>query len=141
MDSRVFSNDILLGEVSQLLSEGKEVILKIKGSSMLPFMRGDRDSVKLVRKEPVKVGDIVLAEIGPGRYVLHRVFEIGGDSLTLMGDGNLLGTESCRMEDVKGTVTEILDENNRPRRLTDGHIWRKLMPFRRIILGIYRRLI
>ena len=141
MDSCLVPNDLLLGEVSELLSEGKEVIIKTKGSSMLPFIRGDRDSVKLLKKEPLQVGDIALALTGPGRYVLHRIIALDSDEVTLMGDGNLRGTERCRAEDVKGCVIQILDEDGKPRPLSDGKVWRRLKPFRRIILGIYRRLI
>ena len=61
---------------------------------MLPFIVGDRDSVRL-RKEPVAVGDAVLAEIAPGRYVLHRIISLVKDRVVLMGDGNLSGVETC----------------------------------------------
>ena len=139
--SKSISNELLLAEASLFLAEGKDVIIKTKGSSMLPFIRGDRDSVRLRKSASVAVGDIVLAEIRPGCYVLHRIVAVKGESVTLMGDGNLKCTESCRISDVKGTVVEILDENEQPRRLTNGSVWRRLLPFRRIILGIYRRII
>mgnify|MGYP000134470099 CR=1 FL=1 len=40
-------NDILLSQAGEFLSEGREVILKAKGNSMLPFIRDGRDSVAL----------------------------------------------------------------------------------------------
>lgn len=123
------------------LSEGKDVMVKARGSSMLPFIRDNRDSVRLTRFDDVAVGDIVFVKLPSGRFVMHRVIRIEGEELTLMGDGNLKGTESCRKGDVKGTVVEIQDEKGRAKRMHDGRIWRRLMPLRRIILGIYRRLI
>lgn len=141
MKKMVIPNEILLGEVSDMLASGMEVIIMTKGYSMLPFIIGDRDSVKLKKMASADIGDIVLAEISKGRYVLHRVLEKDGDNITLMGDGNLRGTESCKAADIRGTVTEIITPSGRQKRVTDGKTWRKLMPVRRIILAIYRRII
>ena len=127
--------------MADCLSEGKDAMITARGSSMLPFIRDGRDSIRLRKREDVAVGDIVFAKLPTGSFVLHRVIRIDGDELTLMGDGNLKGTESCRKGDVKGTVVEIQDEKGRAKRMHDGRIWRRLMPLRRIILGIYRRLI
>ena len=85
MDKRVLPNDILLGEVTALLREGRDAVIIPKGSSMLPTIRGDRDRVTLRRQEEVRDGDIVLVHTG-GRYILHRVIAVDGDALTLMGD-------------------------------------------------------
>jgi len=141
MKKMILPNEILLGEVSGMLAEGMEVIIMTKGNSMLPFIIGDRDSVRLRKMDTVNVGDIVLGEISKGHYVLHRVFEKDGDKITLMGDGNLYGTEKCLSSDIKGTVTAIITPSGREKKVTSGRCWRKLMPFRRIILGIYRRLL
>lgn len=139
-DRKTLPNDILLGEVSELLAEGNDVVIMTKGNSMLPFIRGDRDSVKLFRKDTVSAGDIVLAEITPGHYVLHRVIKADSDSLTLQGDGNLRGVEHCRAGNVKGTVVEIIKPGKTV--VPDkGKLWLCLRPVRRILLGLYRRIL
>ena len=92
----------------------------------------------LVKKDSVEVGDIVLARLPGPRYVLHRLIARDGDALTLMGDGNIAGTESCTVADIMGTAIEI----GRGRRTVipgKGRWWRALKPFRRYILAIYRR--
>lgn len=132
-------NRILLEEVSRLIEEGHDVTILAKGNSMDPFIRGEMDSVKLSKPSDVKVGDIVLARLSAGKYVLHRVFAIEDENLTLMGDGNLNGKEHCRLHDVMGKVVAIVAPSGRERRLTDGRVWRKLMPLRRIMLGVYHR--
>lgn len=139
-DRKILPNDVLLGEVSELLAEGSDVVIMTKGNSMLPFIHGDRDSVKLFKKDVVTVGDIVLAEIAPGHYVLHRVIKVDSDILTLQGDGNLRGVEHCCMSNVKGTVVEIIKPGKTvvPDR---GRLWFCLRPVRRILLGIYRRIL
>ncbi|MBQ6244798.1 MAG: S24/S26 family peptidase [Bacteroidales bacterium] len=139
MDKRILPNDILLGEVAAVLREGREAIITPLGNSMLPFIRGGQDRVVL-RKEPdLAVGDIVLIHTG-GRYILHRVLTVEGDAVTLMGDGNLRGTEHCTRAEVLGTVSEILSPDGRSRKPGKARLWRTLRPIRRYILAIYKRL-
>lgn len=138
---KTVANEILLPEVGRLLAEGHKVELKTKGNSMLPFIVGDRDSVLLCRHESLEPGDIVLAEIGPKHYVLHRIYEVSGNRLTLMGDGNIRGTEHCLTENILGTVELILKPDGRNIVPGKASVWKHLLPLRRLILGIYRRII
>ena len=139
MDKIVLPNEVLLEEIAVLLAEGREVVFRPKGNSMLPFIRGDRDSVILRKKEQVEIGDILLVRYR-GRYVLHRLIRRDGDRLTLMGDGNIAGTETCGEADVIGTVVAVEKDNGRRRQPGKARLWRALKPFRRIILALYRRI-
>lgn len=139
MDKRVVANEVLLEDAAALMQEGREVTLKPLGSSMLPFIRGGRDSVRLKKMPSVAVGDMLLVRLEGPRYVLHRLIQKDGERLTLMGDGNLTGTENCTEADVLGTVTAI-ERGCRVVVPGNGRWWRVLKPFRRYILGIYRRL-
>ena len=140
MDKRTLPNEFLLGEVAAVLRDGREAVIIPTGNSMLPFIRGGVDRVVLRRTDDVTVGDIVLVHTG-GRYILHRLIARDGDALTLMGDGNLQGTESCTTADVVGTVTAIIRPSGRELTPGKGRLWRILKPLRRYLLAIYRRLI
>ena len=146
MKKMIVPNEILLAEADDLLSKGIEVVLMTKGNSMLPFIRGEKDSVNLKRFGAVEVGDIVLARIAPQRYVLHRIFAIDGDAVTLMGDGNLAGTEHCALADVKAKVTHVVNADGIAHEIDNGwrrraaRIWFRLRPLRRYLLAIYKRL-
>lgn len=136
---------MLLPEVEKLLREGESVALKVKGNSMLPFIVGERDSVVLHKvRQTLKKGDIVLAHLADGRYVLHRIIAISDRVITLMGDGNLVGTETCTQADVAGQAIRIL-RNGRsvdcttPLERWKGKIWKTLQPARRYLLAVYRR--
>lgn len=124
--------------MEQLLAEGKQVKLTPVGSSMLPFIRGEVDSVVLRRPESLRVGDIALAPY-QGRYVLHRVIRIEGDTVVMMGDGIVKGTEKVDRSAVLATVTEIVKANGRHRNPTRGRIWRFLLPVRRYLLKGMRK--
>lgn len=128
-----------LAQVTHLLDEGKVVVLKqIYGNSMLPFIRGGVDSVRLRKPEEVKVGDIVLAVFG-GRPIVHRVIAINGTKVTLMGDGNLKGTEKGNLSEVLGIVDQIITPSGRCRKPGNGRLWRRLLPVRKYLLKVYRK--
>ena len=139
MDKRTVANELLLEDAAMLMDEGREVTFTPLGSSMLPFIKGGKDSVRLKKMPEVEVGDILLVRLPGPRYVLHRLIRKDGSDLTLMGDGNIAGVETCKAGDVLGTVTAIL-KKNRTVVPGKGRLWRVLKPFRRYILGIYRRI-
>lgn len=169
MDKRTLPNEILLEEAATLLDEGRDVVIMPRGFSMLPFIRGDRDTVTLRKMPGVAVGDMCLVRLyedvlqghsqnshsgrraGTGRselrdrrerisrYVLHRVITVDGGRITLMGDGNIRGTESCTTDDVIGTVIAIHKPSGRTVTPGSGRFWRRLLPVRRWILAFYHR--
>ena len=143
--ARVVSNELLFAEVASAIREGKSVVIKPKGCSMLPFIRGERDEVVLVSPDDIEIYDAVLTQLRTGEYVLHRVMENSEDSLVLMGDGNLQGKEQCRKEDVVAKVAEVIRDGHKhdcraPRYRLMVRMWIRLMPVRRWILAIYKRL-
>ncbi|MBQ7518155.1 MAG: S24/S26 family peptidase, partial [Bacteroidales bacterium] len=101
----VLPNALMLGEVKRLVRQGFHVTIRTKGNSMLPFIRGEIDSVELSLPEvPYAKGDIVLAEVEPDHYILHRIWEMRGEKVILMGDGNCRGKEKCRYENLIAKV-------------------------------------
>ena len=146
MQTKTVPNAELIPAIGKLIEEGQEVIFKPKGVSMLPFIRGGRDSVLLRKADGLKAGDIALAEISEGRYVLHRIETIEDEMIVLMGDGNLVGRERCRKGDVMAVAVKIIKENKEidcqsPRHMRMAEIWKRLLPVRRYLLAIYRRII
>lgn len=146
MEKRILPNDVLLGEVARLVSEGEKVTLMTKGVSMLPFIVGGRDSVILEKHSDLEVGMIALAEIHKGVYVLHRIISIEGDMVTLMGDGNIRGCEYCRAGNIAAVATSVLKSSgkivdcNSISHRRKARIWKMLLPLRRWILAVYRRI-
>ena len=142
-------NEILIPKVKEVVDRGATATLRVKGHSMRIFLSNGRDLVTLVvpERENLRVGDVVLAEIQPKVYVLHRIIQRTQDQLTLMGDGNVGTTETCTINDVIGIVTQFYrkgrtkpDSVNGWKWKTYSRIWLTLTPFRRYILAIHRRL-
>lgn len=143
-DELLIGNDLFFAEVERMLSQGQAVTLRGKGRSMLPFIVDGRDSVVLRQTGgDLAVGDIVLARVPGKGYVLHRIYEVHGEWLTLMGDGNLCVTEKCRREDVRGKAASIVRNGrtvecaSRAERFKAA-CWRRLLPVRRYLLYICR---
>ena len=127
----------IIEEAIRLVREGVSVTLPVNGNSMLPFIQGPG---------LIDVGDVVLAWVDGCRYVVHRIIRINGDRVTLMGDGNLAGTEHCTLNDIKAIATHVVDAKERTHylynrwRKSAAKIWFRLRPMRRYLLAIYRRL-
>ena len=137
-------NEVLLPQVEAMVAEGTSVTLRVKGNSMLPFIVGGRDSVVLQKADSLHRGDIVLAQGADHRYVLHRIVRIAGSQVTLMGNGNLQGTEQCQAARITAKAVSILRGgkhiacNSRTER-RKAMVWQRLLPVRRYLLAIYRR--
>ena len=133
-------------EALRLVQKGVTVTFPVTGQSMLPFIIGGKESVILHRPVLIAVGDVVLAWVDGNRYVVHRIINIDGDRVTLMGDGNVRGTEHCLLKDVKARVTHVVDAKDKTHylynrwRMLGAKVWYWLRPIRRYLLAIYRRL-
>lgn len=141
---KTMPNDILLAEVRRLVAEGHPVTLRVKGNSMLPFIYGGKDNVRFVKPQHSNVRDIVLAEISSGVYVAHRIIAIDGDRVTLMGDGNVAGTEHCRLKDLAAKVEVIIRDGREINPYTRqmmryAELWWRLRGVRRWLLAVLRR--
>ena len=140
---------VIIREAVKLVEDGVSVTFPVKGRSMIPFIVGGRDSVILQKPGSLEPGLVVLAEISPDHFVLHRIIDISPDGMkiTLMGDGNVRGTETCTPSTVLARATHVVDPEGRiiplesEDRLRRARLWRKLLPIRRYLLAIMKRTI
>lgn len=131
-------------EIKKLLSEGHTVTLPLKGNSMRPYLVHMRDKAILETPGTLFVGDVVLAEVSPKHYVLHRIIAIDNDgNITLRGDGNL-NTESCRVADVLAIATAYYRKGRTTADKADTRkyrlyswLWMHTFPLRRYLLKLH----
>ncbi len=146
VNGRCMTDKAIIEEAARQVADGMSVTFPVKGYSMLPFIIGGKDSVILERPESLQVNDVVLAWVDGSHYVVHRIIQINGDHITLMGDGNLRGTERCHVADVKARASHVVGAGGRRHMLRSAaslrtaRLWRRLLPVRRWLLAIYRRL-
>lgn len=144
-----FDNNILIPEVVRLLNEGHTVTMTVKGRSMRPFIENGRDKVLLTLPDDIKVGDVVLAKTEEKGYVIHRLTKLDEASgqCVLRGDGNL-DLEHCHTDEILAKVVEFIRKKQQKRYSVKGRTWRiyswwwmRLLPIRRYLLGLHRRLV
>jgi ribosomal protein S18 acetylase RimI-like enzyme len=112
----------LMPVVRAALERGQRVRMTVTGSSMLPFIR-DSDEVELEHmSSPPAPGDLVLAQVPEGLYVLHRVVKVEGEAFFLSGDAQNHLDGPFTLRDALGRVTMIY-HNGRARGLGRG-VWR-----------------
>ena len=150
MEKMVVDNDTFFSDVLQVLGQGRQVTIPVKGYSMLPFIRGGKDLVVLEKAgDDLKADDIVLFHLGQpsgGRYVMHRIVAIDGDKVDIMGDGVPKNHEHVRKSQILAKAVQILRSGKRPvdpyspGQLRLVHFWQRLRPLRRYILFVYRHL-
>lgn len=149
IDTVKVDNHTFVTQIAQMLRQGgrKSVTFTVRGYSMRPFIENGRDKVEITLPKKPEIGQVVLAEIAPKTYALHRIIKIEGDTVTMQGDGNYLSqTETFTADKIIGTVVSITRKGKRvsvesKKWKTYSFLWDKLKPMRRILLAIHRRVI
>lgn len=144
-------NPIYVASLRAFIEEGETVEFPVRGWSMRIFVEHERDKaiLKACNPQTLKRGDVVLTRIDtPDNsevYVLHRIIATDGQRLTLMGDGNLQGTETCLRKNVVALVTGFRRKGHTKPDLTTDRKWRlyswwwvRLRPVRRWLILLWR---
>ncbi len=145
MKKIVVKNEEMFPEVAEMLAQGRQVTIPVKGVSMLPFIVGERDLVVLEAAHQYKKDDIVLFCIG-GRWILHRIIEVGPKGPVIRGDGILKNVERPLWSNIHGRAVSVLRHGKKPVNPYSGlnifllRCWNLLRPVRRYLLYIYRHL-
>lgn len=121
--------------VRDILLEGDNVTITVNGQSMLPFFRsGSTVTLRPIHKEDFKKYAVVFADAG-NHFVIHRIINIEANKVTLLGDGNIYGTESMDKERVYGVI------DCSALHIFFAKIWLWMRPVRRFPLAIFRRVL
>lgn len=122
--------------VRDLLKEGQQVRVCVQGQSMLPFFRsGSTILLRPVRPEELLVrGQVVLGETDAGTFVVHRIYRVDAATVTLLGDGNVAGTERIPRQRIYGTVA------CGRLHLLLARLWMRMRPVRKYPLWFLKRI-
>lgn len=137
----------MMDAVRKLIDSGKTVTISLKGNSMNPFIVHLRDSMTLrkVTDADVRKGTVALVLTDDGHYVLHRIYAVDGDVITMLGDGNVKMTEKCTRANIIGVMQSLdrkghtVTPESREWKLY-SRLWNFLTPVRRYPLALWRRL-
>lgn len=131
----------------ELVEEGRTVSMIISGSSMAPFLIHQRDAIYFKKPDrPLKAGDMVFYQRKSGQFVMHRIYKIRPEGFYLVGDGQT---------QIEGPLQErcifalIISVRRKGKVINPGnfwweffeHIWRRVIPWRRMLMDIYAKVI
>lgn len=137
----------MMEEIRQLVAEGISTTITVKGNSMNPFIVDGRDRITLgpFKDNELRRGCVALVRDIRGEYLVHRVIARDGDMVTLLGDGNVRGTEKAHVSDVIALMRSV--ERKGRTVSVEGFVWRSysclwmlLEPVRRWPLALWRKL-
>lgn len=145
MEQRVMEGYRAVPEMERVLAAGASCLLTVTGSSMVPFLHHERDTVVLAKpgKERLKPGQILFFRRRNGTYILHRLRRVEKDgSLLICGDAQTW-TERIRLPQVVGVVVAVQRPDGRIVSC-DGLSWRlrsalwyPTRPFRPLLFRIW----
>ena len=139
-------SETLFEVIKEVLSQGDKVHITVTGMSMYPFLREGIDGVELIHGSYVDInrGDIVIIQRETGEYVMHRVLNKHLDHFYIIGDAQQWIEGPLRPDQLIAIVTAVwrgdkrIDCANFWWKIL-SRLWLRLIPFRYLILGSYRR--
>lgn len=153
MKSVVIANDIFFQNLLDELLVSGQVLINVKGYSMIPFLANEKDKVLLRRFDPerdtLKKGQVVLFKFRD-RYILHRFvgsIDKGGRKLyKFRGDGNCSGVEWTGIENVYAVMLKRITPSGEEWSCDSfswklrSALWPRSYIVRRVLLAVIRRL-
>lgn len=136
-------NELFFAWIEKEIAEGRSVQFRLKGYSMFPLLRNEREEVVLspCQENELRPMDVVLFRY-QGKHVLHRIIRREGSKLYIQGDGSFVAKEECLTSDVVGKVCIVvrpsgkhIDVNSWQWRLPST-MWRRTGIFRKLLLRI-----
>jgi len=109
MAVREIANDLFFSNVKNIIDSGKQVELKIKGTSMHPTLLDGKHKVVLTpyEKKYLQIGVMALF-VYKQKYILHRLVAINGDQLIFQGDNLPYVKEFVEEKDIIAIVEFII---------------------------------
>lgn len=90
-----------------ILEKDGELFFTNVGFSMYPLIREREDILHIKKSDAYRRGDIILYKTDLGKYVLHRILKIKGDSIITAGDYNYFKDSPISKDNVLGILISI----------------------------------
>lgn len=119
--------------IYEIVSSGGSVRLDIRGTSMMPLLRSERDAVLLKKAENIVKYDVVLFKKKDGKIALHRIVDIKDDTYTIIGDNQYKFDYAVSKEALIAKAVEFHRGNHRIGETTIrvfGLMWYATYPLR-----------
>lgn len=139
----VLDTGVYVSALRELTEAGKEVTVKVFGSSMVPFLGDGRDEVLIKKPDrPLKAGDVVFYQRENGRFILHRIWKVKPEGYYIVGDSQAVIEGPIKLEQIFAVVMKA---KRKGKWVGPGdfwweffeHIWIHMIPVRRGLIKGY----
>ena len=126
----------------EILAAGAAFPLVVTGSSMIPFLKENRDTVVLQKTDRLKKGQIVFFRRKSGEFILHRIRKIYPNGRLLINGDAQAWCEVIQREQVLAVVQSIkrsnrcINPDSTPSAILRC-LWYPTRPIRPSILKVY----
>lgn len=136
---------VYLSFLKEMIEQNTDVSIVISGNSMSPFLVNQRDVIYLSKiNRKLKKGDLVLYQRLSGQYVVHRIVKVKKSGYYLAGDNQIAIEGPILDKQIFGLVTKV---KRKGKWIEAGnfwweffeHVWIWVLPWRMIILKIYKK--
>ena len=136
---------IYLSFLKEMIEQNMDVSIVISGNSMSHFLVNQRDVIYLSKiNRKLKKGDLVLYQRLSGQYVVHRIVKVKKSGYYLAGDNQIAIEGPILDKQIFGLVTKV---KRKGKWIEAGnfwweffeHVWIWVLPWRMIILKIYKK--
>jgi hypothetical protein len=141
MNKQIVSIAELIPLISEKVDAGGKITIRVKGTSMTPFLIDAITDVTLVKPmTPLQRLDVILYQASKGNYALHRIVRVTADYLVICGDA-LTQNEYIPVASVIARVYSFSTEGKltscvNKKYLSRVRLWLFFRPIRRILLGL-----
>ena len=113
----VVEMDEVIDSIISRIESGSTVTMVGGGTSMKPFIESGTDKIVLSQipdNKKIRIGEIYLFRRSNGRYAIHRVYSVKGNTVSMCGDSQIT-IEKIDKNDLLAIVTQVI----KPDRTTD----------------------
>ena len=102
--------DEVIESVISEINNGGTVTMVGGGTSMKPFIESGTDKIMLSQipdNKKIRIGEIYLYRRSNGRYAIHRVYSVKGNTVSMCGDSQIT-IEKINKNDILAIVTQVI---------------------------------
>ena len=137
------ANECFFAWVESEIRNGRSVMFRVKGNSMMPLLRNGEDEVVVgpYDKNELKPLDVILFRQA-GRHILHRMIQKRGTHYRMQGDGVCRFYEECEETDIIGVMKRVCRPSGKVIETVsigwrlESRLWLGLGRFRGIVLRV-----
>ncbi len=112
--------------IRKAIENGGTAEMTVTGNSMMPLLKHRVSSVRLIKAENLKTGDIVLFHRNDGHYVLHRIVSIRDGAYDIVGDNQHVPDRNIQKDAI---IARVAEYNRTGKRWKDNDaLYRVLLP-------------